>query len=428
MVKNKLSIPLIFLLLVLFSNISYSKTELVTVSSEGYGHSKYEAIQEALVTAIGKVNGTKIASETKLTFSQKSIAVNNSELHISEEAIQKSINSTVSGIVKSWLIISAISPQSNKTISPALWKVDLDVTLVKYKESKQNNRLRIAVAPFHLSSEIKGLKTANKLKNKLKNSIVNYLTQTRRFAVLDRQYTNDQNNELNNIRSINYSNDELAKLGQQLGTDYLIVGTINTIKYYSNTISMRNSDKSITERSSKLSFSYRIIDIATGLIKYSDEFTQKFSGHISTQRMAQIATNNIGQIIVNAIYPIRVVNINRKSLTLGQGGKTLKKGQILKLIKYGDKIFDPYTQESLGHVEIEIGMVEITEVRSKTSTAKLIKSTENITEDSNVMIVRPIKNKKRRHTSLQATPTKVKTPIKAAHKKILVDFETDGDW
>ncbi len=424
MIKNKLSTPFAFLLLILFSNISYSKTELVTVTSQGSGQSRYEAIQEALVTAIGKVNGTKIASETQLAFSHKSIAVNDSELYTSEEAIQKSINSTVNGIVKSWTIISAIAPQSNETLSPALWEVDLDVTLVQYQESKQNNRLRIAVAPFQISSEIKSLQTANRFKIKFNNSIVNYLTQTRRFAVLDRKYTNDQNSELNKIQGANYSTDELAKLGHKLGTDYLIVGSINNIKYYSNTISMRTSDKSITKKSSKLDFSYRIIDVATGLIKYSDEFTQRFNGHISTKTMAEIATNNIGQIIVNAIYPIRVVNIRGDSLTIGQGGKTLKKGQFLKLLKYGDKIFDPYTQESLGNVEIKIGTVEITNVRAKTSTARLIESTENITADSsNVMIIRPIKGKKP-----HASPKKTSSPIRATDKKIPVNFEKDDDW
>ena len=90
-----------------------------------------------------------------------------------------------------------------------------------------------------------------------------------------------------------------------------------------------------------------------------------------------LVANKTAETILNAIYPIRVIDINKKSLTLGQGGKSIKKNAEYNLVKLGERMRDPYTKESLGRKEVVVGTVKITNVQSKMSTAKILKTKIN---------------------------------------------------
>jgi hypothetical protein len=82
---------------------------------------------------------------------------------------------------------------------------------------------------------------------------------------------------------------------------------------------------------------------------------------------------DLGEMINFAIYPIAVVGIGSdRSLILNQGGDTVEIGRQFELVSLGAEAFDPYTRESLGPIETEIGRVEIKGVTAKTSSARLI--------------------------------------------------------
>ena len=59
-------------------------------------------------------------------------------------------------------------------------------------------------------------------------AISSYLVQTRKFTVLDRQY-GQTNTEQDRLSSDDVPITELAKLGQELVADYVLVGTINNL-------------------------------------------------------------------------------------------------------------------------------------------------------------------------------------------------------
>jgi hypothetical protein len=143
---------------------------------------------------------------------------------------------------------------------------------------------------------------------------------------------------------------------------------------------------------------------------------------VSINSIASKVADSVGNDIINAIYPILVVDIDGDRVTLGQGGKTLKIGDKLKLIKYGEKIHDPYTGESLGYTEIEIGIVKITSVQSKLSIAEVVKLTVSGIDHQDKMIVRPINLVKK--DSAQEGVVETEKEIKKNSR----DFEKDDDW
>jgi hypothetical protein len=120
-----------------------------------------------------------------------------------------------------------------------------------------------------------------------------------------------------------------------------------------------------------------------------------------------------------------VSSVRGKKVYLAQGGDTLKVGQKMELIKYGEPVLDPYTNESLGKEEIQIGMVQVTTVQAKLAQAKIITSSIDLAAEFSPksFIVRPIKGKTQSIAKRQAK-------VKKALKKDFEEFEknNDDDW
>ena len=185
---------------------------------------------------------------------------------------------------------------------------------------------------------------------------------------------------------------------------------------------MRTMDKSINRTKTQVDLSFRILDVATGQVKYANEYSKSLDGNISLNSIAKEVADSVGNDIINAIYPILVAKIDGNKITLGQGGKTLKIGDKLKLIKYGEKIHDQYTGESLGYTEIEIGIVKIISVQSKLSTAEIIKLTVDDIDHEDRMIVRFIDSAKKNNAKEGIKEEEAKLKKKSAN------FNKDDDW
>ena len=87
----------------------------------------------------------------------------------------------------------------------------------------------MAIVPLKVADTIKKTKNV-KNESAFSTQLENYLTQARRFAILDRKNLEEQSRELNFIaqaEKTSVSTEEIAKLGNRLGVDYLIVGQIN---------------------------------------------------------------------------------------------------------------------------------------------------------------------------------------------------------
>ena len=73
-----------------------------------------------------------------------------------------------------------------------LFVIEMNVKVAKYKKSKQLKRLRMAISNFYISKDLSKSKTANKFAFDVQDKLIDLLTQTRKFAMLDRQFLKDQ--------------------------------------------------------------------------------------------------------------------------------------------------------------------------------------------------------------------------------------------
>ena len=389
----------IFLIAFLIPVFLFAKVEIVNVEVEGLGSSKKAAIDSALVEAVSQVNGAEIASKTKRQLTE---VVNDEDVK-SSEAFNQEVSTITDGLIKNWKILSESLDGNNHLVK-------LSVNISKFKKSVQTDRLRLGLLfLFSKTDSVKVNQTVSKFEGAITAQLENYLTQTRRFALIDRSFLAEQTKELNLISAgstTSMSVDEIVKLRNRLGTDYLVVGRIEKAN---SVISEKKSKVSDTVKkylTSTARITIRLIDVATTQIKFADTY-EKTTG-TSIEKLDKLAVQ-IGQIVLGSVYPIRIVNASSSQVVLGQGGKTVKSGDFFKVYQLGKKLIDPYTKESLGREEIEVAVIQINNVKSKTSDAKILESILDLSEAVNNQddfIVRPFKAPKEKVEKQKSKKTK----------------------
>lgn len=367
---------LAFSTILLNGQITYKEVE-----AEGNGKSLGEAVTNALVEAVGMVNGRSIESQRSLKQVEATANVNGSEAYFSSEAFMSAVKSATKGTVAEYRIISK-SEEAGKRV------VVVRAKIAKLKLSASANRKRIAVFPlrtgkkaFRIGSILGDKERISRL---FSQGISTNLVQSRRFTVLDREYLSEQLAEKANIILGDVKTEEMARLGQELAADMILVGTVEDFGVETKTIRMQISNRTVTTQQAFVNFGYRILDVATKQIKFADvmelkldpselQAASRLGGQGALESaICRLASEKISVKILEAIYPVVIVSARGEYLTLGQGGNNLQKGDKMEIFYYGDPIIDPYTKESLGREEIPIGLIEITRVNSKTSSARYV--------------------------------------------------------
>ena len=376
MMRNNLKL---FFIVLLFGCV-FSQTQIKSVEVTVYSASYSAGINQGLIDAIGMVNGRSLESESIMKNSESIFTTNEDEKYFGSQEFQNQIKEKTKGIVQGYEVLS-----SSKN-SDGLFVINMNVSITKFKLSKSAQRKRMAVMDLRYKSGCcsVGNKSYNgsTVSDELGSAISTYLVQSRKFTVLDRKYQNQVSNEKQLLSSGNVPTSELAKIGQELLADYILVGTINNLNIIEKEKKLVSTNRTIKSIVGNASISYRIVDVVTGQVKFAETFNKRIDSSIKPTDSTNDAfskavvntANLIGVKVLEAIYPFIVERISGDELLIGVGGDIVRVGDTYNLIQYGDKIIDSYTKESLGREERVIGTVEITNVTSKMSYAKIINS------------------------------------------------------
>jgi curli biogenesis system outer membrane secretion channel CsgG len=407
--KSKVSVALTAMIAMLAVPLALAtgSIERVSVQTEGSGSSVGTATASALSSAVAQVNGAEIASTTLSTELTQTLDTDAGSDFAAASATVEAIAQRTKGLVQSYRILS-------KAENSGIWTVSVEATISKYARSAQADRLRMTVLPFrtHAAAD-------RKISDRFVMDLTTQLTSSRKFAMLDRAFENERQSEMGLLSSEGTSMEEMAKLGNRLGTDYMIVGVIDDATIHTQTAEL--AGRTLTAKSSSLSISYRVIDAPTGQIKMADSWSGNISGG-SQDGLITKAAEVISRQIVDAIAPIKVESVLGDQLFLGQGGKSIKVGQKYRLLLAGDAIVDSYTKESLGRQEVEVGLIEVIDVQSKIAKAKVLKSSVNIAEKfpTSTFIVRLLSEAAKPAAAVASS--KKTTPVATLKKKV------ESDW
>ena len=421
-----------FFLLVILSSNYLSEIIFKEVTASGIGQSYEEALNNAFAEAISLVNGKNVQTKTIIQVmsggsvpeevaedeekggflvdllsdlnqlqeteetkkkkkdkkkDEKKDEKNPDKVKYSQDYLKHLIDETKGGI-KSYKII-------NKEINASGWHlIEVSAEVAFFNLPKEAMRVRMAAFPFRLY-EIEG--DYGRFQRLLDQNINDYFVQTKKFTMLDRSFIEEVAKEQQIILDGKAPAIEMAKIGNEISADFILVGSVENFNINEKVTKILTSDQEIRRNEASIYMSYRLIDVATKQINYSNTIQYKIqlsqnSEKPDTEIISKIS-KILGEEILFSIYPVLVEKVVNGEIYLGQGGSQFTKGEKYEIFQKGEKIIDSYTNEVIGNVETSIGLIEIVSVSSGYTKAKMFSEENNLpkTIHQGKYIVRPIK-------------------------------------
>lgn len=351
-----------------------TSTNTKSSTGEGVGLTREEAINNAIIEAVGKMGGVNINSLKK---SNSSVFSNGLDTTI-QDHYSEQISKATKGRVDSYEINSIEQDENGKYMA--------NVTIFKTTTTKKyqapglsaDNRRSISVFDSTPDPTKRGIGAA------LQQKIITNLLQSRKFNVLDRDSNGYYEMEKALIQSGNAAKDEIYKLKNVLGTDYILLFSISALDGKQKTSNLTGKSKMEAE----VVIDYRVLLFATRQIKFANTLSMKVAlkdDSLSTneQVLGQIA-RQISNDILNAIYPLKVAGVENGEIIFSQ---SLNQGDVYECFSLGKAIKDSYTKETTGRIETKSGGIEVTHSTPKLSYAKITEGSVKVGD-----ICRPLSN------------------------------------
>jgi curli biogenesis system outer membrane secretion channel CsgG len=345
-------------LLLVYGLCGAARADPVHIDAEGSGTTRDMAVAKALASAIGQATGVTIDAAQFSGMATASVATDAAAGSVMVQATQEAIRQTAGGTIRSYRIISvAPAPEGG-----FLADVAVEVEVYRAKGLGNETRRRIAVAAFADGN-------AHGAGQALRDSLLRYLIQSRRFAVVDRANDAAYAAEMAVATSEEAAPAERARAGQVIAADYVVTGKVAVVAPRTTTEVLELTGERIQHTSAgSAAAEFEVIEIATRQIKWAGQVSLPGNG-----ADVDAVAARIGEDITQSIFPIRLIKFDDpQRLVLNEGGIGLRPGQRFRAMLLGEALQDPYTHESLGQSEQEIGIVEITEVQPKVSYARLV--------------------------------------------------------
>jgi hypothetical protein len=364
---------------------------------KGSGRNRDEAIKNALYRAVEQVRGVKVdSSRYEFGFKSSGVGVGDDgpgRRRIEFDSVNVGTNGTVytteiGGLIRSYNVID------EKQIDPDNYEVTLQVSVYDYAARGQTGRVKIALMPAKtqqssyafLNQTISG----DTLSSLFSQRLVAGLTQTNKFAVLDRESIDDFVREKDMLFSFDAPLGEQAKLAETIGADYLLVGTITQAEILRIDRYLKAANYTTRKFKARFNFDYRLVDSATKQVVLASS-AQKYLEDEQVRALADeqnpvewdpaqvrdafisIVANDVIAAIIDRVYPITVAAVQGDGqIILNQGGQRMKNGMLLDVFTLGKEILDNDTGESLGRIESQVATIEVQNVSHTMSTAKVV--------------------------------------------------------
>lgn len=270
------------LLLVIISSLSTlalaASYTTVTVTASASGASEDKAVAKALGQAVQQVNGTIIKVDSVIRDTDQGIIMDwmgNQMLIPSQEVNTGYTSTTAGGLVKSYKVLS-----SKYNAAAKAWEVSIKAEVAKYANigADRSGLLQLAILPFRTVdasfATVDGSMGAGDLAQRINELMTNAIVQSGKYRVLDRSFWQESNIEEVIVKERSYATHESIKLGQKLGADYMVVGTINDFDIRRVEKKMYGAVSSVFE--TQIAIQLRVIEVATSDIIASSNFTQTF--------------------------------------------------------------------------------------------------------------------------------------------------------
>jgi hypothetical protein len=332
-----------------------------------------EAVSDAIKSAILQVNGTTVDIHSTQFDGAIGISVGRKEIELQSSGFAQLVSQNSRGAVTGFRIVSIAKSDAEQQ-----YVAVIDASIAKFRPPEDSKKLKIVVAPLRLRSTTYQIGDDNvpagKVGEQMRQAIINELSQSGRFSVLDREFTGEVTQELELVSSGQAPTAEFGKLGQTLSADLIWVGTIDSLGYQKHSRNLATSDRPLVSYSGGVTLSHRLINVATRQIVFSDTVDISVAPlgpttlglNVNTEeKLANLEaslSSGVVPVIVMRMFPVTIVSKNGSAVVLSQGGKSLREHASYQVVLMGDEIRDPQTGLSLGRTERPCCVVDVDRV------------------------------------------------------------------
>ncbi|OHX13567.1 CsgG/HfaB family protein [Chromobacterium sphagni] len=330
------------------------KLDSVAATATGNGASAAEAVEEALKLAIKQTNGASFDMASEQVKMVLSAAAGKDAEQLSAHAFTEYVAQESGGVVTGFKLVKMEEPG----LLSKSYKATIEAKIAKFSQPASAGKLKIVVGPVYIDKEafkVAGIQVpAAQIASEIHQQTLDALTNTGRFSVLDRELSDDVQQELDMISSGQTPSAERSKISQALSADLIWTGHITAFGY----------DKG----KGSWNLSQRVINVANRQVQLSSMLSGN-SGKLGDGAADGIRRGMEGQIvdrIVSAIlvrtFPITVASRTGNNVILSQGGQSVREGSRYKLVSLGQEVKDPQTGQSLGRAEYDCCEVVVDKV------------------------------------------------------------------
>ncbi|MDD5134634.1 MAG: CsgG/HfaB family protein, partial [Phycisphaerae bacterium] len=230
----------------------------------------------------------------------------------------------------------------------------------------------------------------DELSRKITHILNTKLTAANKFSILDRGHIDKIMAEKGLVWLGDASLKEKAKIGNLLGTDYILTLTVTEAQLTVKEKYLEAIGRKTYEHEAKLKIDFSLINSVTSQIKLADSVRlyledkdvrklvpkwqdDKIDYLVLAEELIKSAAGPITDRITGSLYPARIAKILPDNVVIiNKGGQDISVSDIYDVLKQGEEIIDYDTKESLGKIEESIGTIKITKVMSNFSYAVLM--------------------------------------------------------
>lgn len=349
------------------------------------------AVLNGLVQALDQVKGIRIDAAVGVRKKHRSeqLELRNSmerwflDYDVSDAATGTIFKAT-NGLVRTYEILK--QEQDPKTND---WIVDLEVTVPIYDaENPRENGLRtIAFAGFQTSQstyQLAGARiSATEVNRLLVDRCISLFSKSPRFEVLTRDdFLAELDKEYDLIGGAKMAFDEQIKLGNRMGADYIVVGTIEELSWEEIPFEVEVTGYKGIKREASYGVSFRVLDVATSKVIWADKVGAFYDDEAIQVLSAEAAGKPIADYLVESaaaalsaqvqghLFPIQVIGVSGGRVLIKTDPSRTSVGDVYEVWLIGEPIV--FEGEVLGADERRVATIRVADVREKFAYAELV--------------------------------------------------------
>jgi hypothetical protein len=367
---------------------------------KGQGVDRQDAIRNALFEAVSQARGVRVDSGD-YSFGYKGASAGydreGPRRTVDFDAVSVQTGGTVftteiDGLVKTYEVAD------EGELDSGLYEVSLRVWVYDHVPVDLTSRRRLAVMPVRTLQQSYTIGElaipADELSRNFTHRLNAGFTQTNKFAVLDREYIEEFLQERSVLLN-DASLEEQSKLGEVLGTDYMLTGTIADARLEIKQLDSPVVGTPLRKYEADFVFDYRVLVASSRQVRVSDSVAIRMEneqikrlvedwepGNLDYRELVNnfimMAARDVVQSVIHRLYPIRIAAVEGERVIINQGGQHITDGTVLEVVSEGREVIDPDTGESLGLTERVIATLAVERVAANISYASVRRGDVNM--------------------------------------------------